>query len=47
MIGSLPYLKSWTQPDIEFSVSVGGSDHAKQIDLRMHFVHKARAAGQL
>ncbi len=26
-------------------VSVGGSDRAKHVDLRMHFVHEARAAG--
>jgi hypothetical protein len=27
--------------------SVGGSDRAKHVDLRMHFVHEARAAGHL
>ena len=27
--------------------SVGGSELAKHIDLRFHFVHKARAAGHL
>ena len=27
--------------------SVGGSEHAKHIDLRIHFVHEARAAGHL
>ena len=27
--------------------SVGGSERAKHVDLRMHFVHEARAAGHL
>ena len=27
--------------------SVGGSDRAKHVDLRMHFVHEAREAGHL
>ena len=27
--------------------SVGGSERAKHIDLRVHFVHEARAAGHL
>ena len=27
--------------------SVGGSERAKHIDLRLHFVHEARAAGHL
>ncbi len=27
--------------------SVGGSDQAKHVDLRMHLVHEARAAGHL
>jgi hypothetical protein len=30
-----------------FNESVGGSDRAKHVDLRMHFVHEARAAGHL
>ncbi len=27
--------------------SIGGSDRAKHVDLRMHFVHEAREAGHL
>ena len=39
MVSLLPIIHP---PNLEM---VGGSDRANHVDLRMHFVHEARAAG--